>query len=443
MPRNPLAGTRLRERRMLAGLRQADVARAAGISAAYLNLIEHNRRRAGPDLIAALARALGVDPRSLAEGSDSALFDTLREAAASVPAPPLPETDRIEEFVGRYPGWSALLAARHDRVAALERTVETFNNRMAHDPHLSASVHEVLSAVTSVRSTAAILAETEDIDPVWRARFHRNLAEDSERLTEAAATLVGWLDETHEAETGLTAPLEEVESWLAATGYHLAALEGPRPLPVAALLADAPELVTGAARRLAQAHAETYAADAAALPLAALLAAIGGNPAPDPGDIARRTGAGLPTVFRRLAALPVSAEYPACGLVACDGSGTLTFRRQIAGFAMPRFGGACPLWPLFQAMRAPAQPVRVGVEMAGQVPRRFRTFALAETTAVPDFDMSPVIRAMMLIQPDPASRRGDERPVGSACRVCPRAACPARREPSILTEAGQAAYRQP
>ncbi|WP_370582806.1 helix-turn-helix domain-containing protein [Paracoccus sp. NBH48] len=44
--------------------RQADIARAVGISPAYLNLIEHNRRPVGADLIARLAEVLEVPPTS-------------------------------------------------------------------------------------------------------------------------------------------------------------------------------------------------------------------------------------------------------------------------------------------------------------------------------------------------------------------------------------------
>jgi len=42
----------------------------------------------------------------------------------------------------------------------------------------------------------------------------------------------------------------------------------------------------------------------------------------------------------------------------------------------------------------------------------------------------------MLIQPALTPRSGGERPVGPACRICPRAACVARREPSILIGSG-------
>ena len=51
MSREGLTGSRIRERRVMAGQKQADLAKAIGISASYLNLIEHNRRRIGGKLL--------------------------------------------------------------------------------------------------------------------------------------------------------------------------------------------------------------------------------------------------------------------------------------------------------------------------------------------------------------------------------------------------------
>jgi DNA-binding XRE family transcriptional regulator len=48
-----LTGSRLRARRVALGLKQGDVATRAGVSASYLNLIEHNRRRVPADVLAA------------------------------------------------------------------------------------------------------------------------------------------------------------------------------------------------------------------------------------------------------------------------------------------------------------------------------------------------------------------------------------------------------
>ena len=430
MARSALTGTRVRERRLRIGLKQADLARAVGVSPSYLNLIEHTRRRVGGELLAALARALGVGEAALAEGAESVLFEGLREAAAGAAAEAAPETDRIEEFVGRFPGWAVLLAERQARIAALERAVEALSERMAHDPHLSAALHEVVSAVTSVRSTAAILAESEEIAPDWRERFHRNIYDDSIRLSEAADALVAYLDASQESETGLGSPQEEVEAWLARTGYHIAGLERAHPTPVEALVAGAPDLATDAGRKLARAHAARYRADAEALPLDPFLAALG-EEGPDPAALARRLGAGLAPIFRRLATLPEGAGPPV-GLVACDASGTLTFRRPTPGFAPPRHGAACPLWPLYEALARPMVPIRTAIEMAGRLPVRFLAWAFAETRYPAGFDGPPVTEALMLILPAKGPRSGAERVVGASCRICPRAGCAARREPSIV-----------
>ena len=63
-----LTGTRIRERRMALSRRQADLARAVGISPAYLNLIEHNRRPVSAELVERLAAELEVPADELAEG---------------------------------------------------------------------------------------------------------------------------------------------------------------------------------------------------------------------------------------------------------------------------------------------------------------------------------------------------------------------------------------
>jgi transcriptional regulator with XRE-family HTH domain len=76
-----LTGTRIRDRRLLIGMKQSALAEAAGISPSYLNLIEHNRRRIGGKLLIGLARALGVEPGVLSDGADATIHDTLRAAA--------------------------------------------------------------------------------------------------------------------------------------------------------------------------------------------------------------------------------------------------------------------------------------------------------------------------------------------------------------------------
>lgn len=429
MARSALTGSRIRERRGLSGVKQADLARAVGVSASYLNLIEHNRRRVGDALLGRIAEVLGVEVQVLAEGAEAALLDALRDAAAVGGEPgegPVPEVERVEEFVGRFPGWAALLAARHGQVAVLERTVAALSDRMAHDPHLSASLHEVLSALTGVRSAAAILAETEDLEPEWRVRFQANLGADADRLARGAEALVAYLDGPAGQDTTLASPREEVEAWFGLKGYHLPEVEEGGAKAGARLVAEA--FSAGSARKLAELAVTRYAADAAALPLGAFRAAVAAAGG-DPGAVAAETGAELPTVLRRMAVLP---ELGA-GLVICDGSGAVTFCKPAEGFAMPRFGAGCPLWPLYQALGRPMVPMRARLEMAGRNARRFMAYAICRPRGPAGFDAPQVSEATMLVVAD--EEPGPAEAVGASCRICPREGCPARREPSILVEA--------
>ncbi len=122
MSQRQLTGSRIREHRLDRQLQQSDLARAAGISASYLNLIEHNRRRIGGKLLQDIARALGIDVTLLAEGAERGRIEDLRGAAAALPGAEA-ELGRAEEFAGRFPGWATLIALQSAEIARLERQV--------------------------------------------------------------------------------------------------------------------------------------------------------------------------------------------------------------------------------------------------------------------------------------------------------------------------------
>ena len=433
MVRETLTGSRIRERRLIAGLRQADLARQVEISASYLNLIEHNRRRIGGKLLVDIAQVLGVEPSMLTEGAEAALIATLREAAADA-ASQVAETDRADEFAGRFPGWAEVLAGEHRRVASLERTVQTLSDRLTHDPHLAASLHEVLSTAAAIRSTASILAETGEIEPEWRDRFHKNLNEDSLRLAESSRALVNFLDESDTGEDRRGVPQEEVEAFFQAHDFHFPELEGDEA-DIDSLITGAPELGSSSAQTIARAALAQYVADAQELPLGRfqdVLEQVGVEPV----KLAEIFGCSLQTVFRRLAVMPVSVTGGEVGLVIADGSGSILFRKPVTDFALPKFGASCPLWPVFTAFTRPNLPIRRRVSQAGQATASFDCLAICWPREALDFDRDPLYHAAMLILPVPASHTAAQSalPVGSSCRVCPRKGCSARREPSILSE---------
>lgn len=410
------AGARIRARRADRGMSQAELARRAGISASYLNLIEHEKRRIGGRVLSQIARALGTDATSLAEGARPGLDQALRRVAEAMATDPPPETGRVEQLTTEYPGWSAVIGAQAQRIATLERQVAELGDRMAHDPVLSASVHDILSAATSIRSTAAILKDG-DLATEWLARFHRNVDEDSRRLARSAQGLASYLTAGEGASRDAVSPQEEVEAWLAARDFRVTGAEEAKA-----------EDLSDRARVALDLYLAEVRADTAALPEDRLVGALAQTR--DPLALARSLGQSAGRVMRAIARLPEAAAGGPVGLVECDGSGAVLFRRPIPGFEMPRYGAPCSLWPLYQVLLMPQAPRRDTLRQFGADSRPVETWCAADIDHPEGYGGPLVARITMLILPDPAE---DPRPsVGSTCRLCPRDPCAARREATIL-----------
>ena len=431
LPTRRLTGSRIREKRLDQGLRQAAIAEAAGISASYLNLIEHNRRRIGGKLLSDLARILDVDPSLLTDGADTDLLDQMRSAAAI--ARDTVEVARAEELAARFPGWSQLIATQARRLAVLEDRVQTLHDRMAHDPQLADALHDIISAITSIRSSSSILVGQEKLDADWQRRFHENIHADSVRLAASSEALITYLEVPDTETDSATNPAEQMERHLGTLDYHLAPLETPG-VDVSAFVAASG--LAGAALKMFDTFARQYSADAVTMPLDAF-APASAELHYDPVAIAGRFGAPLDAVLRRLSSLPSDQDHPPMGLVVCDNSGTVLFTKPVPGFVLPRRGGACPLWPVFGAFGRPAQPVRQDVVLAGAPDSRFLCYAVAMPIVTPRFDVPPVLHSTALVMPDPPQGAAAPLEVGISCRICPRATCQSRREPAIEGVAAQ------
>ncbi len=72
-------GAKIKRLRRNKNISQADLAQNLGISASYLNLIEHNRRNITVDLLFKIAGFFSIDMADLAQSDDSQLFGDLME----------------------------------------------------------------------------------------------------------------------------------------------------------------------------------------------------------------------------------------------------------------------------------------------------------------------------------------------------------------------------
>ncbi|MEM1375606.1 MAG: transcriptional regulator, partial [Pseudomonadota bacterium] len=298
------------------------------------------------------------------------------------------EVDRAEEFAGRFPGWARLVTRQSARIGRLEETLSELNDRLTHDPFLSAQVHEMLSTITAIRSTSAILADEPDLERPWRIRFHGNLREDAMRLASATEALVTYLDAPPEGADPAMSPQDEVDAWLDARRHYLPEVEeGQQPT-----LPD----FSPAARVIADDHVARYAAEAALLNEAKIeekLTEFGTEPL----AIAHALGLPLDIVLRRLGQIPATGD--GVGLVECDGTGSLIARRAPDGFPIPRTGVGRSLWPLFSALSRPHVPIRAELAIVEGQGARLTAFAYAATQDAATYGAEPILRGTMLLIP--------------------------------------------
>ena len=420
------AGLRIRERRKALGLSQAALAQGAGISPSYLNLIEHNRRPVAGKVLLALARALDVPPAALGEEASLGLVGALREAAADLPVH-APETHLVEEFVGRYPGWARMVASL-DRAGREQRaTIEALGDRLTHDPVLQSHMHEMLTTITAIRSTASILATVEDIEPPQRRRFTRAIHDESQRLSEVAAALADYFDRAAASDRPPATPEEEVARLLDAEDYDFPELEEGAGI---AHVLDRLAPGSTAARRELEIWLTRWQADAAAIPRAALDALL--TRPMDPAVEAARLGVDIAVLLRRLAFR--AADVP-MGLIGINGAGQIVERRPLPDWPISRQMAACPLLPVFDALWQPGLTQPAMVEQPGGQ----ATLVLCHAWIAPPARTGQRGRpgAAMLIVPDAARRHFALGPAprieaGPGCRICARAHCAARIAEPVL-----------
>lgn len=428
-----VVGTRIAERRRQMGVTQSEMARRIGISPSYLNLIERNKRRIAGALLRRTAEELGVRTEDLDGAQERRLAERLSEVAT------LPLLDghgveiaAIPELIARFPGWARALStlARSERAA--QDTARALSDRLTHDPFLGEAVHGMLSRVAAIRSAGEILTEFQDMAAADRRAFDQIVRTEAETLTETGEALVTYFNRTGQTESRLT-PLDEIEALFEASANHFAALETPENVSAAidAILADAPQIETDAARHRAQDRLTSYAADAAAMPVADF-AETARQTGCDIEILARTFGTGTDAVCRRLAAMPSDVGLPAFGYFLANASGTIIEMMGLESLTVPRYAATCPLWVLFRAQQQPGTAIAQLAEMPNGT--RYVFVAHARQAGTPGYGQPRHYLTDMLAMVDRDARDTVYAPpagavaerVGPACRICPRGDCPHR-----------------
>lgn len=245
-------GIRISSRRKALGIAQARLARQAGISPSYLNLIERNKRDVGGALLKRIAEALDVDLDSLTGEAEQKLIQDLEEAFSD----PVLETARLSgadarDLVAQHPAAAQAIAQLHRAYGAAVSMADAYANRLRADPLFSQLLHQILSGVTAVRSGAEILSDVDDLSEAEQRRFVAAISRETKGLADVAQTLVGQFERSSETRRSAL-PLRELDDLIIAENSHFATLEETGDQLRAALEREGPfgeASLTGALQR--------------------------------------------------------------------------------------------------------------------------------------------------------------------------------------------------
>ena len=427
-----LLGTRIRENRKALKLTQKDLAKIAGISASYLNLIEHNRRGIAGKTLNTIARALSVEPSELSDGMNQSLIDRLKSAAIRNKQINT-ESNRIEEFAARFPGFARLIARQSDQIDIRDEEFTILSDQLKHDPYFAEAMHLLLSNITTIRSTADILAGNSNIPTKISKRFIDNLAEEALKLSNTAEDIFDYFEPTSEKQV-TNLDLSPFELLLEKNSYYLKDLENSKQTLDEVLsslnLSDEDHLKT-------KNSLNAYIEMVKNLPINLFLdVAVKHNY--DAIALAKHFNTDILSICFRLAHLPKRSDIPEFGIIQCDASGSVLYRKQLNSFSLPRYGGACPLWPVYRSLSQPLQPIRAMLDMP--MGDRFHTISFAYPTEAAQIGMPALTEAVMLFTPDYlmlpkiSHTQTPQLAVGLQCTVCSRLECSARRASYLLED---------
>src|SRR5690606_36550584 len=185
-------GFRISNRRKSLKISQAFLARSLGISPSYLNLIENNKRDIAGALLNRVAAELNIDIDELAGRSEQKLLQDLEEAFADPMLESLPfRPEERRELVAQYPASATALARLHRAYGDAIASADAYADRLRSDPLLSQLLHQILSGITAVRSSAEILEDVGDLDEAERRQFLAAIGRETRTLADVARNLIG------------------------------------------------------------------------------------------------------------------------------------------------------------------------------------------------------------------------------------------------------------
>ncbi|MDD3799904.1 MAG: short-chain fatty acyl-CoA regulator family protein [Novosphingobium sp.] len=444
--RRIFAGQQLRNLRAARNLRQAEMADRLDISVSYLSQLENDDRPLSNALLERLAREFPLDWQDVGADSTEKRLVALREATAdplfSEPLPP----EQLARIAEQQPAIAERFIALHEAYRRTGQRLEMVDEALAADNASGTRLpweevrdwfHFANNYVDPIDRAAERLAER------LRGRTLSPTAEALEQqLASGFSVSVRYEDgrglREYDAQMGhlVIDPAQPPETRRFQLAHQLAALALKEEI---AGVVEGATLRSAAARQLLFIGLCNYAASAIVMPYRAFRDEAR-RLRHDIDRLAHVFGTSFEQTCQRLSTLQ-RADARGVPFYFCkvDMAGNITKRHSATRLQFARFGGACPLWIVHEAV---AIPDRILVQLA-ETPDGVLYVSMAKGLVKPSgsFDRPPRRYAVALGCEaahadefvyadglDLATPHRVER-IGVSCRLCPRGDCDQRAFP--------------
>ena len=446
-PRRRLfAGAKVRDLRKRLALPQAAMAERLGVSVSYLSQIENEERPLTPPVLIALTREF---PEQWGDvGADHSVTELVRAIDAgtdsSIPGDGLDEA-AVQRGVEKHPALTRRMVALHDAWRRSQAQLRVLDDKVESGAGTAGSLpwEEVRdwyqaegNYIDVLDRAAEALAEDfvdsrgiEDRLRGWHGVRIEDARDDDTRLSRFAT------DSRLLTISGVLPP--ESRAFLLA--HRLAVLEFGNEMRA---VSEASGLASPAARELLSLGLANYAAGALLMPYTRFRDAAR-EVRHDIDRLRQRFGASFEQTCHRLSTLqrPGAQGIPFF-FCRVDMAGNITKRHSATRLEFARFGGACPLWVVHEAV---AIPDRILVQLA-QMPDGARYVSMAKGLVKPSASYArpprryavalgcEEIHAPDFVYADGLRTGGIATPIGTSCRICPRTDCDQRAFPPAASE---------
>jgi predicted transcriptional regulator/transcriptional regulator with XRE-family HTH domain len=464
-------GPKIRRLRREQSLSQAALADILEVSASYLNLIEHNRRKVTVPLLMKLSDYFNIPVDQLAEEEEGRLYSDVMEALSD----PL-----FDDYDIRNTDVRDLVEVSPESARALLRVCDAYQTTLTDARSLAASAGDDPDGRMSLGGLlggigASTLSASDIVSDFIQANsnYFQDLEDEADRVrreigivggsARSLDTLVDYLRQAHDVRVNFIEPpadpkasppitrrfhpqqkLLEVNQRLSGASrafqmsHQIALLSAGSVIDM--LLMEA-GLKEGPPRTLGRIALANYLAAALLLPYEAFLSSAR-DCRYDIELLQHRWRAGFEQICHRLTTLnkPTDRGIP-LHMLRVDLAGNISKRFTLSGLPIPRHGGACSRWNIYSAFLNPGQ-IQAQVS---SLPDGTSYFCIARTItkggigfgaqrSVLSIGMGCDVRyAKDIVYADALDLSHADRfsGIGVACRICERMDCTQRAFPPV------------